>query len=124
MVLLTRPWRWLVAVLIATVLLGVVFQVGSMLGAPKYFGLPPIGRLALFALLVWVQSAFLIPSYEEMDRGEPLPPLPESVRRMAIDERRLQQGTPRTGQPSSPAASRAKSEEARSLTQQHQTGRS
>ena len=85
--LLTRPWRWLVALLVATVFMGVAVQVAEALGASQFFGLPQAVRLALFAGLIWVQCAFLIPSYEEWDRGDPLPPLPDSVKPLTTGTR-------------------------------------
>ena len=80
MLLLTRPWRWVVAIVVATLLLGIVFQAGRALGAPQFLGLPTVARVALFLGLTSLLSAFAIPSYEKMDRGAPLPPLPTGYR--------------------------------------------
>lgn len=78
--LLKRPWRWLVSILGAVLLVGLAFQAGQALGAPEYLGLPTIARFVLFVGVACGLSLFVVPSYESMDRGEPLPPLPVGMR--------------------------------------------
>jgi len=71
-----RPWRWLVALVVAVIVLGVLNQAVVALGQAEFLGLGTVPRLVVFLALAAVIDR-LVPTQEEMDRGrEPLPPLP------------------------------------------------
>jgi hypothetical protein len=73
-----RPWRWLIAAISAGVVLALANQVVLALGETEFLGLALSLRLVIFGALTGLLSAFVIPSAEAMDRGNPLPPLPRT----------------------------------------------
>jgi hypothetical protein len=90
-----RPWRWLMALVVATVLIGLLNQAGLALGTSEYFGIGTAGRLIIFAGGTVLLSAFVIPSHEKMDRGDPLPPLPHiQPRSVDVEQRSRDRQTP------------------------------
>jgi len=70
------PWRWLIALLAAAIVIGVLNQAVEAAGQPEFLGLGTIPRVIVFlALAAGIDR--LVPTQEKMDRGrEPLPPLP------------------------------------------------
>jgi hypothetical protein len=75
--MLQRPWRWLIALVVAAIVIGLLNQAGMALGASEYLGIGTPGRLAIYAGAVVALCAFVLPSQEKLDRGDPLPPLPD-----------------------------------------------
>ena len=71
-----RPWRWVIAVLGAVLIMGLANLVAQGLGLSEFFGAPrEIRGVAVLALTVGL-TTLVVPSAEKMDRGDPLPPLP------------------------------------------------
>jgi hypothetical protein len=75
-----RPWRWLIAALVAVIIIGVVNSIVLALDGPEYLGLGAPGRAAVFLVMATGLSVFVLPSQAKLDSGkEPLPPLPDSI---------------------------------------------
>lgn len=74
--MLRRPWRWLIALVIAAVLMGLLNEASIALGAGKFFGLSTPFRIVMYGVFVGLLCLFVLPSQEKLERGDPLPPLP------------------------------------------------
>jgi hypothetical protein len=71
-----RPWRWLIALVAALLIMGGINAIGSVFGASEFFGIGSIGRAVVLIALTCLISAFVIPPPEKVDRREALRPLP------------------------------------------------
>jgi hypothetical protein len=72
-----RPWRWLIALVAALLILGVINAIGQLLGASEMFGLGPVIRAVILLALACVITVFVLPPPAKVDQREAMPPLPE-----------------------------------------------
>jgi hypothetical protein len=68
-----RPWRWLVALVAAVVIIGLGNQLVLAAGGSEFLGLGLIPRLAVLVALVFGLSALVLPSPEKMKTDRPRP---------------------------------------------------
>jgi hypothetical protein len=76
-----RPWRWIMALLGAVVVMALVNLTAQGLGFSEFFGSPRLIRAGALVALTVLFTTLVVPSAEKMEAGDPLPPLPSGQQR-------------------------------------------